>query len=47
VESEAILRKVSQLGFGHVQGYLLGRPQPLSLLNPPPELEQPVLAVAH
>jgi diguanylate cyclase (GGDEF)-like protein len=30
VETEAMLRKVEALGFGHVQGYLLGRPQALS-----------------
>lgn len=29
VETEAMLRKVEALGFGHVQGYLLGRPQAL------------------
>jgi len=33
VESEAVLRKVEALGFGHVQGFLLGRPQPLSNLD--------------
>jgi diguanylate cyclase (GGDEF)-like protein len=30
VETEAMLHKVEALGFGHVQGYLLGRPQALS-----------------
>ena len=47
VENEAILRKVGQLGFGHVQGYLLGRPQPLSVLNHPPEHEQLRLVAAR
>ena len=32
VETEAMLRKVEALGFGHVQGYLLGRPQALGNL---------------
>jgi EAL domain-containing protein (putative c-di-GMP-specific phosphodiesterase class I) len=32
VETETMLRKVEALGFGHVQGYLLGRPQALGNL---------------
>jgi len=32
VETEAVLQKVESLGFAHVQGYLLGRPAPLSQL---------------
>jgi diguanylate cyclase (GGDEF)-like protein len=32
VETESTLRKVEHLGFAHVQGYLLGRPAPLSQL---------------
>ena len=35
VENEVILKRVKALGFFHVQGYLLGRPQPLSTLAPP------------
>ena len=33
VENEAIMARVQQLGFAHVQGYLLGRPQPLSMIS--------------
>lgn len=32
VENEAVLARVQELGFAHVQGFLLGRPQPLSML---------------
>ena len=32
VETETVLQKVESLGFAHVQGYLLGRPVPLSQL---------------
>ena len=32
VETETVLQKVESLGFAHVQGYLLGRPAPLSQL---------------
>ncbi|MFP5418257.1 MAG: putative bifunctional diguanylate cyclase/phosphodiesterase [Gammaproteobacteria bacterium] len=32
VESEAVLRKVESLGIAHAQGFLLGRPVPLSAL---------------
>jgi diguanylate cyclase (GGDEF)-like protein len=32
VETEAVLHKVESLGIAHVQGYLLGRPVPLSTL---------------
>jgi diguanylate cyclase (GGDEF)-like protein len=32
VESEAVMARIQQLGFAHVQGYLLGRPQPLALI---------------
>jgi EAL domain-containing protein (putative c-di-GMP-specific phosphodiesterase class I) len=32
VETEAVLRKVESLGIAHAQGYLLGRPIPLSEL---------------
>jgi len=39
VETEAMLRKVEALGFGHVQGYLLGRPQPLRTLATVAEAE--------
>lgn len=35
VEDEAVLRRVESLGFAHAQGYLLGRPAPLSLLAVP------------
>jgi EAL domain-containing protein (putative c-di-GMP-specific phosphodiesterase class I) len=34
-----MLRKVEALGFGHVQGYLLGRPQALCNLAPLPEAD--------
>ena len=37
VENEVILKRVKALGFFHVQGYLLGRPQPLSALNATPD----------
>ncbi len=30
VENESVLKRVQELGFLHVQGYLLGRPQPLA-----------------
>jgi len=30
VENEAVMKRVRELGFAHVQGYLLGYPQPLS-----------------
>ena len=30
VENEEVLKRVRELGFAHVQGYLLGHPQPLS-----------------
>jgi len=33
VETEAVLHKVESLGIAHVQGYLLGRPVPLSTLS--------------
>ena len=33
VEAETVLQKVESLGFAHVQGYLLGRPVPLSQLT--------------
>jgi len=33
VETEAVLQKVESLGIAHVQGYLLGRPVPLSALS--------------
>jgi diguanylate cyclase (GGDEF)-like protein len=33
VETEAVLHKVENLGFANVQGYLLGRPLPLSQLT--------------
>jgi diguanylate cyclase (GGDEF)-like protein len=33
VENETVLRKVEELGFAHVQGYLLGRPVPLAKLG--------------
>ncbi len=33
VETEAVLARVEALGFAHVQGYLLGRPEPLSKLS--------------
>jgi len=39
VETEAMLRKVEALGFGHVQGYLLGRPQALCNLATVAEAE--------
>jgi len=34
VENEAVLERVQQLGFDHVQGYLLGRPLALDQLTP-------------
>ena len=34
VETEAVLSKIENLGFSHVQGYLLGRPVPLATLVP-------------
>ena len=40
VENDRILKRVKALGFFHVQGYLLGRPQPLSLLNPTAATEE-------
>ena len=39
VENELVLERVRSLGFGHVQGYLLGHPQPLSLLNTTPQYQ--------
>ena len=36
VETETVLQKVESLGFAHVQGYLLGRPVPLSQLAAQP-----------
>jgi diguanylate cyclase (GGDEF)-like protein len=47
VESETVLRRAGQLGFGHVQGYLLGRPRALSELSTPAEPDRPRLALAH
>ncbi len=35
VETESVAHKVEDLGFGHVQGYLLGRPVPLALAARP------------
>lgn len=32
VENEAIMKRVRELGFAHVQGYLLGHPQPLPVI---------------
>ena len=32
VENEMVLNRVKELGFAHVQGYLLGRPQPLAVI---------------
>jgi len=34
VENEAVLERVQELGFAHVQGYLLGRPLALDQLAP-------------
>lgn len=36
VENEIVLERVRSLGFQHVQGYLLGHPQPLATLNATP-----------
>lgn len=33
VENKIVLERVRSLGFGHVQGYMLGQPQPLTSLN--------------
>jgi len=38
VETETVLQKVESLGFAHVQGYLLGRPVPLSQLARQPDV---------
>ena len=38
VETETVLQKVESLGFAHVQGYLLGRPAPLSQLAGQPNV---------
>ena len=32
VENEAVMKRVRELGFAHVQGHLLGHPQPLSVI---------------
>lgn len=32
VENEVVMQRVRELGFAHVQGYLLGHPQPLSVI---------------
>ena len=32
VENEVVMQRVRELGFAHVQGYLLGYPQPLSVI---------------
>lgn len=40
VENKIVLERVRSLGFGHVQGYLLGRPQPLSMMVPEERLLQ-------
>lgn len=37
VETEATLKEAEHLGFAHVQGYLLGRPTPLTRLAPAAE----------
>ena len=37
VENEIVLERVRSLGFQHVQGYLLGHPQPLATLNAMPQ----------
>jgi len=42
VENEIVLERVRSLGFGHVQGYLLGHPQPLSAMAPNEPLLQEV-----
>lgn len=33
IESEALLQKVTALGFSHAQGYHIGRPEPLTSLR--------------
>lgn len=42
VENEIVLERVRSLGFGHVQGYLLGHPKPLSAMAPNEPLLQEV-----
>ena len=38
VENEVVMQRVRELGFAHVQGYLLGYPQPLSVIAANSEL---------
>ena len=43
VENEIVLKRVRELGFLHVQGYLLGHPQPLSAVKVESDVGAPVM----
>ena len=47
VENETVLERVRTLGFGHVQGFLLGHPQPLYKMAPEEAMLPTYLEIPH